>query len=99
MMNRLLRILLVVIPMLIAFPPAQAQEGISKRKQEKIQKDKEKKEKKEMVEREKKGKKRHLSIQDKETRKRIKKHTKRADRRGTRTHRDGFFSRLFSRKR
>ena len=43
----------------IAAPPAtHAQDGISKRKQEKIQKDKEKKEKKEMVEREKKGKKR-----------------------------------------
>ena len=98
-MKHLLRILLLIVPLMLAAPHVSAQEGISKRKQEKIQKDKEKKEKKEMVEREKKGKKRHLDIQDKETRKRIKKHTKRGDRRGTRTHRDGFFSRLFRRKR
>jgi ABC-type Fe3+-citrate transport system substrate-binding protein len=39
--------------------------------------------------------KRHLNLQDKQTRKRIKRHTKRADRRGTNRHEDGFFRRMF----
>ena len=43
-MKHLLRILLLIVPLMIAVPPANAQDGISKRKQEKIQKDKEKKE-------------------------------------------------------
>jgi hypothetical protein len=98
-MNNLLRILLIAIPLLVVVPHTAAQEGISRKKQEKIQKDKAKEEKKELAKRDKEGRKRHLSIQDKETRKRIKRNTKRADRRGTRTHKDGFFRRLFSRKR
>lgn len=98
-MKHMLRILSLIVPLLLIVPHSNAQEGISRKKQEKIQKDKAKEEKKELAQREKKGKKRHLSIQDKETRKRIKRNTKRADRRGTRTHRDSFFRRLFSKKR
>jgi hypothetical protein len=39
--------------------------------------------------------KRHLDIQDKATRKRIKRNTRRADRRGSGRHRDGFLRRTF----
>jgi hypothetical protein len=40
-----------------------------------------------------------LSIQDKQTRKRLKKNTKRADRSGSGPHRDGGLRGLFGRKR
>ena len=52
-------------------------------------------EKKEKAKKERKDRRRHLSIQDKAARKRIKRHTKRADRRGSGHHRDGFFRRTF----
>jgi hypothetical protein len=98
-MRRLLRFLLLAG--LLAGAPAvvSAQDGISRKEQERIQAKKAKEEKKADKLREKEGKKRHLDIQSKDTRKRIKKNTKRADRSGTNRHRDGFFSRLFSRKR
>ena len=97
-MFRVIRVLLLVVPMLMVLP-AEAQEGISRKKQEKIQADKAKQEKKDLKKKEKADRKRHLSIQDKETRKRIKRNTKRADRHGKHAHREGFFRRLFSRKR
>ena len=75
-----------------------AQDGISQKKQEKILAKKEKEEKKAKVKKEKEDHKRHLANQDKATRKRIKKHTKRAGRHGSDAHRDGFFQRVFGGK-
>lgn len=72
-----------------------AQDGISRKKQERIQASKAKKEKKEKAKQERYDRRRHLSVQDKATRKRLKRHTKRADRRGSGAHRDGFFRRTF----
>lgn len=74
-------------------------EGISRRKQEKNLARKAKEEKKAKVKQEKADKEHHLGIQDKETRKRIKRHTRRAEKRGSGQHRDGFFSRVFVRRR
>lgn len=74
-------------------------EGISQREQEKIQAKKAKEEKKAQAKKEKDDRKRHLSIQDKATRKRIEHNRRRAERHGTGRHRDGFFTRLFTRKR
>ncbi len=83
--------------MLASLPVATfGQEGVSRKKQEKILA---KKEVKAKAKQEKKDRKRHLQIQDKETRKRIKRHTKRADRHGSGTHRDGFPRNLFQRRR
>lgn len=93
-MQRMMRLLLVLA--LMAFAQATvAQEGMSKRKQEKALAKKEKVEAKEMRKRDREGRKRHMGLQDKKTRKRIKRNTKRADRRGTNRHEDGFFRRLF----
>ena len=73
--------------------------GISQRQQEKILAKKAKDEKKAQVKKEKEDRKHHLGLQDKATRKRMKQHSRRADRGGPGPHRDGFFTRLFSRKR
>lgn len=72
-----------------------AQDGISRKKQERIQANKAKQEKKAKAKQERFDRKRHLSVQDKAARKRVKRHTKRADRRGSGQHRDGFFRRTF----
>lgn len=69
--------------------------GISRKKQEKLLEKKAKDEKKQKAEKEKVDRKRHLSLQDKATRKRMKRNTKRADRSGSDPHRDGFFRRTF----
>lgn len=74
---------------------ATAQDGISRRKQERIQEKKARTEKKEKAKQERYDRRRHLSLQDKAARKRIRRHTKRADRRGSGEHRDGFFRRTF----
>lgn len=74
-----------------------AQDGISQKQQEKILAKKSKEDKKAKKKKEKADRKRHLSIQDKATRKRLKKHTKRADRRGSGAHRDGGLRGLFQR--
>ena len=79
--------------------PLSGQDGISQRKQEKILARKAKEEKKAKVKKEKTDRKHHLGIQDKATRKRIKQHTKRADRRGSGIHRDGWLRRVFSKQR
>jgi len=75
------------------------EEGISQRKQEKILAKKGKEDKKAAKKKVKTDRKRQLDIQDKATRKRMKQHFRRADRGGSGRHRDGFFTRLFSRKR
>ena len=69
--------------------------GISRKKQEKMLEKKAKEDKKAKAKQEKFDRKRHLSLQDKAARKRIKRNTKRADRHGTNTHQDGFFHRTF----
>ncbi len=92
--------LLSLLALLMAVPGgALAQEGISRKKQEKTLARKAKQEAKQKARQEKQDRKRHLSIQDKDTRKRIKRHTKRADRHGTHRHRDGFPRNLFKRRR
>lgn len=93
------RILLVLALLGCSSLVVRAQEGISKKEAEKMQARKEKDEKKAAKKAEKEKQKRHLGIQDKATRKRIKQHTKRASKHGTNMHRDPFFVRLFGRRR
>ena len=91
---------LLLLAVLVAPVVVRAQEeGISRKQQEKILAKKEKEEKKAKAQKTKDDKKRHLAIQDKATRKRLKQHDRRADRSGSGRHRDGFFTRLFGRKR
>ncbi len=98
MMARLFRWLLIFT---LASAPviSHAQDGISQKQQEKILAKKAKEDKKAKVKKEKDDKKRHLAIQDKATRKRLKQHDRRAERGGSGRHRDGFFTRLFGRRR
>lgn len=89
-------ILLVATLALVATPLAsQAQDGISRKKQEKVLAKKAKQEKKEKAKQERFDRRRHLSLQDKAARKRLRRHTKRADRKGSGVHQDGFFRRTF----
>jgi Ni/Co efflux regulator RcnB len=99
MRARLSRLLVVVCLMLAASVATHAQDGISQKKQEKILAKKAKEDKKAKARKEKDDWKRHLSIQDKQTRKRLKKNTKRAGRSGSGPHRDGGLRGLFGRKR
>ncbi len=99
-MNAQLIRLLLVLVLLTGFSAASmAQDGISKKQQEKNLAKKGKDDKKAAAKKEKDDRKRHLSIQDKDTRKRIKRNSKRADRGGPGPHRDGFFQRTFGRRR
>lgn len=93
----LLRLLLVLA--LATVPPliTRAQDGISQKEQEKILAKKAKEDKKARAQKEKDDRKRHLSLQDKETRKRIERNRRRAERGGPGRHRDGFFRRIFTR--
>lgn len=92
--------LLMLLTLFTAPTALRAQdEGISQREQEKILAKKAKEEKKAIAKQEKEGRKLHLGRQDKATRKRMKQNQRRADRSGPGRHRDGFFTRLFSRKR
>jgi len=84
-----------VFGLLVSMPVHAQDAGISRKKQEKILEKKAKTEKKEQAKQERQDRKRHLSLQDKATRKRLKRHGKRADRGGSNTHRDGFFRRTF----
>jgi len=74
-----------------------AQEGIGQKEAERMQARKEKEQRKELARKRKEDHKRHLSIQDKAARKRIRQHTRRADRRGSGAHRDGWLRRMFTR--
>ncbi len=81
---------------LMAVPAnSSAQEGISRKQAERMQVKKAKEEKKAKARKVKEDRKRHLNNQDKATRKRMKRNTKRADRHGSDPHRDGFFQRTF----
>lgn len=91
---------LLVIALALAFSvarpmPASAQDGISRKKQERLLEKKAREEKKEKARQEREDRRRHLSLQDKDTRKRIKRNTRRAGRHGSNAHRDGFFRRTF----
>lgn len=94
-MMRVWKHLLLAIFLLGTPAMLHAQEGMSMKQQEKAQAKKEKERKKAQKELEKEKRKRHLGLQDKDTRKRIKRNTKRADKRGTNRHRDPFLQRLF----
>ncbi len=69
--------------------------GMTRKQQERAQAKKGKEEKKARAKKEKEDRKRHLSIQDKKTRKRIERNRKRAERGGPGPHRDGFLHRIF----
>ncbi len=95
-MRRWWSVLLFALFAMVATPTlSSAQDGISRKKQERIQAGKAKQEKKEKAKQERDDRRRHMSVQDKAARKRIKRHTKRADKRGSGAHRDGFFRRTF----
>lgn len=78
-----------------AAPVVQAQAGVSRKQQERIQRNKKKNDAKEVRKEEKRLAKKHLSNQDKATRKRMKRNKRRADRQGNAGHRDSFLRRLF----
>jgi hypothetical protein len=98
MKRRILGFLLLAFLTSTAPTLLHGQEGIGKKEAERIQAKKEKEDKKAAKLKEKEDRKRHLGIQDKATRKRIKQNTKRANKHGTNTHRDPFFVRLFGRR-
>lgn len=99
MLRQLLRTLALVLLTVAATPMVvHAQEGISKQKQEKIQARKKKDDAKEVKKEEKRIAKKHLENQDKATRKRMKRHKRRADKQGNTGHRDPFLRRLFGTK-
>ncbi|MBL7952036.1 MAG: hypothetical protein JNM62_09975 [Flavobacteriales bacterium] len=95
MFQKWLGIALLGFSLAVAPVSVAAQDGISQKQQEKILAKKAKDEKKQKARQEKEDRKRHLNNQDKATRKRIKRHTKRAGRHGSDQHRDGFFHRTF----
>jgi Flp pilus assembly protein TadB len=98
-MKRLAALLLVTGALGLLPAAARAQEGISQKKQERILAKKAKEEKKQKAKQEKADRAHHLALQDKATQKRIKRHTRRADRHGSGAHRDGPLRKLFRRKR
>lgn len=98
MTRRLLQLITVLILAISVVPAVHAQEGISKEKQEKNLRKKEKNDVKEVRKEEKRIAKKHLSNQDKATRKRMKRHKSRADKHGKGRHGDSFLHRLFSKK-
>ena len=98
MHRKLLHILTVLLLVFAAAPVVNAQEGISKQKQEKIQAKKKRNDAKEVKQEEKRIAKKHLANQDKATRKRMKQHKRRAEKQGNTGHRDPFLRRLFGSK-
>lgn len=92
-MWNLLRALLLLLP-LVCLSPVSAQEGVSRKKQERIQEKKDEDKKKAKVRKEKEDRRRHLSNQDKATRKRIKKNQKRSVKHGSGAPKQPFFQRI-----
>ncbi|MCU0318612.1 MAG: hypothetical protein MUE88_00825 [Flavobacteriales bacterium] len=90
---------LLMLVLLSAAPSValHAQDGITKKQAEKNLARKAKEERKAKARKVKDDRKRHLDIQDKATRKRIKRNTKRADRHGSGRHRDGWLRRTLGR--
>lgn len=98
MLQLLIRIVLVTLLGIVSLSTT-AQDGISQKDQEKILSKKSKEDKKAKVKKEKTDRQRHLAIQDKAARKRLKQNFKRADRRGSGAHKDGCLRGLFQRSR
>jgi hypothetical protein len=98
MLRSLLHRLLLLVALLGApvFVHAQ-EEGLSRKKQEKLLAKKERDDAKEVKKEEKRIAKKHLENQDKATRKRMKRNKKRADRSGQNPHRDPWPRRWFTR--
>jgi Ni/Co efflux regulator RcnB len=89
---------LLLATLLLWLPSASvAQDGISQKQQEKNLAKKKKDDKKAKARKEKDDRKRHLEIQDKAARKRIKRNHKRADHGGSGAHRDPWPIRWFVR--
>ncbi len=76
---------------------ARAQDGIGQKEAERMQARKEKEERKQLARQKREDLRHHMKIQDKATRKRLRRHTRRADRRGSGLHRDSWFRRTFTR--
>jgi hypothetical protein len=95
MLNRLRTLFLLLLLAAAPAAPVVAQDGISKKQAEKNLARKARDDRKAKARKVKDDRKRHLDIQDKATRKRIKRNTRRADRRGSGRHRDGFLRRTF----
>ena len=98
MKRPLLPLLMVLFLACMAALPVHAQAGISKEKQEKNLRKKEKNDAKEVRKEEKRIAKKHLANQDKATRKRMKRHKRRAEKHGQGRHRDPLLQRIFGRK-
>ena len=91
---------LLILTLLMGTPVLMnAQEGVSRKQFEKNEARQAKEDAKAKKSKEKEDRKRHLAIQDKDTRKRLKRHQRRAERGGIGAHRDRFPGRLFNRKR
>ena len=98
MARPIIRFLSIIVLAFAVVPAVHAQEGISKEKQEKSQSDKKKNDAKDVKKEEKRIEKKHLSNQDKATRKRMKQHKRRAEKQGNTGHRDPLLRRLFGSK-
>ena len=98
----LLLLSLVLAPALLHAQDAEGGDGksagMSKKQQEKHLAKKERKDKKSLAKEEKRIYKLHREHQDKATRKRMKRHERRAGKHGQSEHRDPFFRRLFGSK-
>lgn len=94
----ILRATLLLLLAFSAAPPVHAQEGVGKEEQEHIQQKRKKNDAKEVRKEEKRLYKQHLANQDKATRKRMKRHKRRAEQQGNTGHREPFLRRLFGRK-
>lgn len=95
-MLRPIRFLLLLATLaFVAAPPVSAQTGIGRKQQEKIQRKKERNDVKDVKREEKRLAKQHLANQDKATRKRMKRHKRRAGNQGQAGHRDTWLRRLF----
>lgn len=92
------RSLLLALLVFGAMPATQAQSGISRKQQEKIQRQKARKDAKAVKLEEKRLLKEHVKRQDKATRKRMRKHRRRALRHGQEGQREPFLKRLFSKQ-
>lgn len=98
-MKRLLHWLPLVLALGISWPVPAQDAGLSRKQQMKLQKKKEKEREKERVAKEKEARRRHMSIQDKPTQKRLRRQNRRADAQGSRGHRDPWHRRILMRRR
>ncbi len=95
MLRPLRNLLVLALLSFVAAPSVSAQAGIGRKQQEKIQRKKERNDVKDVKREEKRLAKQHLANQDKATRKRMKRHKRRAGNQGQAGHRDTWLRRLF----